>query len=633
MKGRAVWIVCGTWALLFVLAGLGGVQAGRASSGLGFIGLGLLPGAAWWAWPHLRELGAGAYWGTVAAAALLLLLLGGGLPLWLVLALPVALIAGYVWLNSGSSAPPTGAYAGRWMRPKEAQPFAICEDEEGQTIPAAWVPPIPGQPTPANKRQYVGSKPYSVSSIQGELGHVTVMAPTRSGKGLLLTSQLLTWKQSAIVLDIKGENWERTSAHRATLGPVYVLSPEGKGARFDPIAELLELGSDRETALMQAATILLRPEKEAQPIFPLTALPALRAGMRVAYALGEPVLPWVYSLSRLGLQGYVRQVQAHAQHAGDWQSVDDLTQFLGRPLAEVKEGQWDEARWMPAQAWPSLTAALGRVCTEGVLAMTSGRDFTAADLKRRSGTVYLQWREDVGAGVRDVFSLVALALLKGLGRYADDHRAEKAQLQEVLFIIDEAGVFEVPELPTLMATLAGRQVWVCPYFQGVNQIKEMYGDQADQTVISNASAVVWYPTGETDAGEYVERYAGKTSVEVSSTSSGTSREFGALVGTETKSTSRSTVDRPLITASEFSQLGEDVVLVQFKNKPWLKARPVRWFEEPRWAGRAADQGVNGEKILFSLNAYRQRITPQPQRQYAEPAASASQTQFYKPDEN
>src|SRR5712691_5976776 len=41
-----------------------------------------------------------------------------------------------------------------------------------------------------------------------ELGNVLIVAPTRSGKGLLAVSQLLTWHHSVIVNDIKGDRSE-----------------------------------------------------------------------------------------------------------------------------------------------------------------------------------------------------------------------------------------------------------------------------------------------------------------------------------------------------------------------------------------------------------------------------------------
>src|SRR5215207_8092164 len=60
-----------------------------------------------------------------------------------------------------------------------------------------------------------------------ELGNMLVVAPTRGGKGLLATSQLLTWPHSVIVNDVKGELFDQTAGYRATLGKVYVIDPQG----------------------------------------------------------------------------------------------------------------------------------------------------------------------------------------------------------------------------------------------------------------------------------------------------------------------------------------------------------------------------------------------------------------------
>jgi len=46
--------------------------------------------------------------------------------------------------------------------------------------------------------------------------HVLLVAPTRSGKGVgLVLPTLLSWTQSAIIHDIKGENWALTAGWRA----------------------------------------------------------------------------------------------------------------------------------------------------------------------------------------------------------------------------------------------------------------------------------------------------------------------------------------------------------------------------------------------------------------------------------
>lgn len=67
------------------------------------------------------------------------------------------------------------------------------------------------------------------TKIRRELGNLLIVAPTRGGKGLLATSQLLTWQHSVVVNDIKGELFTQTAGYRSTLGPVFVLDPTGVG--------------------------------------------------------------------------------------------------------------------------------------------------------------------------------------------------------------------------------------------------------------------------------------------------------------------------------------------------------------------------------------------------------------------
>lgn len=72
--------------------------------------------------------------------------------------------------------------------------------------------------------------------------HILAFAPTRSGKGVgLVIPTLLTWAESTVVYDIKGENWAKTAGFRAEQGHLcFKFSPveEGSSSRFNPLAEL-----------------------------------------------------------------------------------------------------------------------------------------------------------------------------------------------------------------------------------------------------------------------------------------------------------------------------------------------------------------------------------------------------------
>ena len=96
--------------------------------------------------------------------------------------------------------------------------------------------------------------------------HLLAFAPTRSGKGVgLVIPTLLSWRESAVVLDIKGENWDRTAGWRQQRAGQRVIRfdpGDPESARFNPLAEI-RLGTPNEVADVQnIATMLVDPKGE-----------------------------------------------------------------------------------------------------------------------------------------------------------------------------------------------------------------------------------------------------------------------------------------------------------------------------------------------------------------------------------
>ena len=96
--------------------------------------------------------------------------------------------------------------------------------------------------------------------------HILAFAPTRSGKGVgLVIPSLLGWEGSAVIFDIKGENWDRTAGYRVAAGHVcFRFAPvEEHSARFNPLAEV-RIGTLREVSDAQnIAEMLCRSGKES----------------------------------------------------------------------------------------------------------------------------------------------------------------------------------------------------------------------------------------------------------------------------------------------------------------------------------------------------------------------------------
>jgi type IV secretion system protein VirD4 len=183
-----------------------------------------------------------------------------------------------------------------------------------------------------------------------ELGNLLVVAPTRGGKGLLATSQLLTWPHSVIVNDIKGDLFTQTAGYISILGKVFVIDPTGIGHWYDPL-----LGHRTEDELLSAATHLLyKPDEGEGAIFTQRATVMLTQLFLAARAEGLLPLPYVRYMIRSGLQDTADRLNAI--------NPDLATQFLD---VRYKAVNFDDRFLL--SAWGTLTARMRLLLTETVI--------------------------------------------------------------------------------------------------------------------------------------------------------------------------------------------------------------------------------------------------------------------------
>jgi hypothetical protein len=94
--------------------------------------------------------------------------------------------------------------------------------------------------------------------------HVLCFAPTRSGKGVgLVVPSLLNWAGSAIVHDIKGENWTLTAGFRARFGHALLFDCQIASNRDPSFAS----NNDPWSLVDRSCGILFRRVGPCQPRF------------------------------------------------------------------------------------------------------------------------------------------------------------------------------------------------------------------------------------------------------------------------------------------------------------------------------------------------------------------------------
>ena len=90
--------------------------------------------------------------------------------------------------------------------------------------------------------------------------HVMAFAPTRSGKGIgLVVPTLLSWTGSAVIHDIKGENWELTAGWRSRFSHALLFNPtDARSAHYNPLLEVRR-GAEEVRDVQNIADILVDP--------------------------------------------------------------------------------------------------------------------------------------------------------------------------------------------------------------------------------------------------------------------------------------------------------------------------------------------------------------------------------------
>jgi type IV secretion system protein VirD4 len=377
----------------------------------------------------------------------------------------------------------------------------------------------------------------------------------------------LTWPHSAVVVDIKGELYEATAGYRKTLGPVFVIDPEGVGNRFDPLA-----GRMTERQLYASAKDLLYQAGERDPIFIERAIRMLtqlfltaREENRLAGFEKYRLLPYAGQLMDLP----ITQVAAHLRAVNPLRA----TKFLS--AAYDPEKDYDEKRFLTS-SWETATSRLYPILSEEILRCFNGSDFTAEDLMTSPTpiTVYLRLPEGDLKALSPMVRLLSQTIIHD-GISAFDKRKGEG-CYPLLLLLDEAGRVKIPDLDEYATTVVGRHISLWVAIQSLKQL-EVYGEANAETLLDNMDTQIFYRQRGTTA-RYLEQEVGYRSAY---SRSETSREGGG----QTQGMSEQRV--PLWTANQFKQMRDEDIIVFHHNLPPFLAQRMNWLEHPILKARHA----------------------------------------------
>ena len=391
-----------------------------------------------------------------------------------------------------------------------------------------------------------------------ELGNLLVVAPTRGGKGLLATAQLLTWPHSVIVNDIKGDLFSQTAGFRSSLGEVFVIDPQGYGNRYDPLNS-----RHTEDELLSSAThLLFKPDEGDGAIFTQRASVMLTQLFLAAREEGVAPLPYARLMIRAGLYKAANRLNEI--------SPDLATQFLD---VELKEANLSDRFLL--SAWGTLSARIRPLLTETVVRTLAGTDFDPRHLmqKDKPVTIYLRWPE------RDLLTLSPLVrLLWGslIDELISTYDAFPENCHPVLLLIDEAGRTAIPSLADHATTVVGRGISLWIAVQSLSQLDVVYGRSRSQVLRDNMESKIYYRPSNYETASYLERALGRHSEYAHSQ---TAREGTKLSQGLTEQAV------PLMTSQEVSQMRDEDIIGFHRRLPAFRAKRMDWRRFPTLSQR------------------------------------------------
>jgi type IV secretion system protein VirD4 len=444
--------------------------------------------------------------------------------------------------------------------------------------------------------------------------HVLCFAPTRSGKGVgLVVPTLLTWPGSAIVHDIKGENWTLTAGWRARFGRVLLFDPtNAQSAAYNPLLEVRR-GEWEVRDVQNIADVLVDPEGalEKRNHWEKTSH-ALLVGtiLHVLYAEPDKTLAGVANFlsdPRRPIEATLRAMMT-TSHLGE-SGVHPVVASAARELLNKSENE-------RSGVLSTAMSFLGLYRDPVVATVTRQCDWRIRDLVEGETpcTLYLVVPPSDISRTKPLVRLI----LNQIGRRLTEELASKDRRHRLLLMLDEfPALGRLDFFESALAFMAGYGLKSFLIAQSLNQIEKAYG--INNSILDNCHVRVSFATNDERTAKRVSDALG-TATEIRDAKNYAGHRLSPWLGH--LMVTRQETARPLLTPGEVMQLPSDDELVLVSGCHPIRARKARYFEDPQLQARILPPPVSISPNVIDTAGATRRQGDDP---WAEAIAAAAQS--------
>jgi type IV secretion system protein VirD4 len=400
--------------------------------------------------------------------------------------------------------------------------------------------------------------------------HVLAFAPTRSGKGVgLVIPTLLAWEESAIVYDIKGENWAKTAGFRNQHGHLcFKFSPVEQKAtsRFNPLAEV-RLFTPRDVSDAQniANMIVRTGEDSPQERYWQDAAASITTGMILHVCYEAAIdgrtacladLAQVFTRPGANFRDTLKDLMnfEHDPGFGHLWQMRTGERTLTHPVVKEKvQEMLDKEERDFGGVLSTAKTALTLYSDPLVAQNTSTSDFRIDDLVNQDQPVSLYLVVPPSDKIR-LRPLIRLIFTMTVNRLTEkmvfEGAAQKRNKHRLLMLIDEFPSLNRMEIfADALSYMAGYGLKAYLITQDIRQIVDAYGN--NESIVSNCHVRIAYAPNQHDTAELLSKMTGTMTVAKASYNFSGSR-FSPVMQHVNASVDH--VARPLMTPDEVSRL-------------------------------------------------------------------------------
>ncbi|MET0309329.1 MAG: conjugal transfer protein TraG [Sphingomonas sp.] len=412
--------------------------------------------------------------------------------------------------------------------------------------------------------------------------HVMAFAPTRSGKGVgLVVPTLLAWTGSAVVHDIKGENWQLTAGWRARFSHCLLFNPtDARSARYNPLLEVRR-GADEVRDVQNIADILVDPEgalerrshweKTSHSLLVGAILHILYAEeektlARVATFLSDPQRSFVDTLKRMMATNHLGTSETPRVHP--------VVASAARELLNKSDNE-------RSGVLSTAMSFLGLYRDPTIARATASCDWRIADLVegRHPISLYLVIPPSDISRTKPLVRLI----LNQIGRRLTEHldAGPGTRRHQLLMMLDEfPALGRLDFFETALAFMAGYGIRAYLIAQSLNQISKAYGE--NNAILDNCHVRIAFATNDERTAKRISDALGTATEQRSMRNYAGHRLAPWLAHVMV---SRQETARPLLTPGEVMQLPADEALVLVSGLAPIRACKLRYFEDPALRAR------------------------------------------------